>query len=72
MSAIKERIVGAVTVMSEEDAVKVWDIIRFQFSVPSDMPSEDEENIIRAYKQGVDDYIPYLTHNDLKKDLGLE
>ena len=28
MSTVKERILGAVTIMSEEDAEKVWDLIR--------------------------------------------
>lgn len=32
MSAIKERIYGAVTVMSEEDAYKVWELIKQKFT----------------------------------------
>ena len=32
MSAIKERIYGAVTVMSEEDAYKVWELIKQKFA----------------------------------------
>ena len=33
MSNIKERIFGAVTVMSEEDAQKVWDLILSTFAL---------------------------------------
>ena len=35
MSNIKERIFGAVTVMSEEDAQKVWELILSTFSLDS-------------------------------------
>lgn len=32
MSAVKERIIGAVTVMNEEDAKQFWEIILHEFS----------------------------------------
>ena len=45
MSAIKERLIGAVTVMDDETAVKLWNIIVSNFSdiwdnVPEDEPDE--------------------------------
>ena len=33
MSSIKERIFGAVTVMSEEDAQKVWDLTPIKMAI---------------------------------------
>ena len=40
MSNIKERIFGAVTVMSEEDAQKVWELILSTFSLDSSVTME--------------------------------
>ena len=34
MSNVKERILGAVTIMSEKDAEKVWNIIRSTVAMP--------------------------------------
>jgi len=31
MSVVKERILGAITVMNEEDAAKIWNIIKSYF-----------------------------------------
>lgn len=33
MSNVKERILGAVTIMSEEDAEKVWNLIQSSFAL---------------------------------------
>ncbi|MCL2775203.1 MAG: hypothetical protein FWD71_17920 [Oscillospiraceae bacterium] len=71
MSVMKERILGAITVMSEEDAEKIWEIIKMQFGFSTDIPTEDEIEIINAYKENRDDYRPYITHEDLKKELNL-
>jgi len=54
MSAIKERIFGAITVMSEEDA-----------------PTDEEIKIITAYKNGEKEYQPFITHEELIKELGV-
>ena len=71
MSVIKERILGAITVMSDTDALKIWGIIQMQFSFPQDMPTDDEVKIIEAYKNGDEEYQPHISHDDLKKELGL-
>ena len=71
MSVMKERILGAITVMSEEDAEKIWEIIKMQFGFSTDIPTEEEIKIINAYKENQDDYQPYITHEDLKKELNL-
>jgi len=72
MSVVKERILGAVTVMSEEDAVKIWEFIKIKFGFIMDNPTEEETAIINAYEENQDDYQPYITHEDLKKELELE
>jgi hypothetical protein len=71
MSAIKERILGAITVMSEEDAIKVWELIEMRFSFSEAAPTNEEIKIFEAYKKGVEEYQPYITHENLKKDLDI-
>ena len=71
MSAVKERILGAVTVMNEEDATKIWNIIKLHFSFSDEMPSEEEKAIILAYKNNDADYQPFISHEELKRELGL-
>ena len=46
MSSIKERIFGAVTVMSEEDAQKVWDLILSTFALDY-QPSVSQEDLLK-------------------------
>ena len=56
MSNIKERIFGAVTVMSEEDAQKVWDLILSTFAldnIEQIVPDLDEQTIMNAYKMAI-------------------
>ena len=72
MSAIKERILGAITVMSEDDAAKIWEIIKMQFSFAIDTPTDEEMEIFSAYKRGDDEFQPYISHEELKRELGLE
>ena len=75
MSSIKERIFGAVTVMSEEDAQKVWDLILSTFAldnIEQVVPDPDEQAIINAYKNGDPDYQPSVSQEDLLKELNLK
>ena len=53
MSEVKERILGAVTIMSEEDAQKVWDLIRATFSLSNleETIPDDEETAQRPLKR---------------------
>ena len=47
MSNVKERIFGAVTIMSEEDAVKVWNLIQGAFALSNAeevVPDPDERS----------------------------
>ena len=64
MSNVKERIFGAVTIMSEEDAVKVWNLIQGAVA-----PYPDELAAIAAYKAGDPDYQPSISQEDLMKEL---
>ena len=74
MSNVKERIFGAVTIMSEEDAVKVWNLIQgaFALSYAEEVaPYPDELAAIAAYKAGDPDYQPSISQEDLMKELGI-
>lgn len=74
MSNVKERILGAVTVMSEEDAEKIWNLIQVTFAlndVEEVAPEPDEVAAIRAKKAGSEDYEPAFSQEDLIAELGL-
>ena len=74
MSSVKERILGAVTIMSEADAEKVWDLIQGVFALnnaETTAPTAEELAALKAYKNGDPDYIPSVAHDDLMKELGL-
>lgn len=75
MSNIKERIFGAVTVMSEADAQKVWELILSTFAlnnVEQIVPDSDEQAAMDAYKNGNPDYQPSVSQEDLLKELNLK
>lgn len=75
MSNIKERIFGAVTVMSEEDAQKVWELILSTFSLDSIeqvLPEPAEQAAINAYQNGDPDYQPSVSQEDLIRELNLK
>lgn len=45
MSSVKERIIGAVTIMNEKDAEKIWEIIQSTFilsQAETTVPNADE------------------------------
>ena len=74
MSNVKERILGAVTIMKEEDAEKVWQLIQATFTLanaPEEEPTEEEARIFKAYHDGEPEYQPFMTHEDLMQELGL-
>ena len=72
MSNIKERIIGAVTIMSEEEAEKVWNLIQASF-ILSDVEEPDPEELeaLRRYEAGEPDYQPSISAENLKRELGL-
>ena len=73
MSNVKERILGAVTVLSEDDAQKVWDLICATFilnNAEEEIPDPEELEAMNAYKAGDPDYQPSCSQDDLRKELG--
>ena len=74
MSNMKERILGAVTIMSEKEAEKVWELIQGTFCLSNaeeDIPDDEESKIMKAYKSGDPDYQPSITQEELIKEFGL-
>lgn len=74
MLNVKERILGAVTIMSNEDAEKVWNMIKATFALANAeevQPEEDELLALKAYHNGDPEYSPSISHEELMKDLGL-
>lgn len=74
MSNVKERILGAVTVMSEEDAKKVWELICATFilnNAEEEIPDPEELGAMNAYKAGDPDYQPSISQSELIEELGL-
>lgn len=75
MSNVKERILGAITIMSEKDAEKVWELIQATFilnNAEEVVPEPEELDAIRAYQNGDPEYQPYITQDELMKELGIE
>ncbi len=75
MSNVKERILGAITIMSEKDAEKVWELIQATFilnNAEEVVPEPEELEAIRAYQNGDPEYQPYITQDELMKELGIE
>lgn len=72
MSNVKERIIGAVTIMSEEEAEKVWNLIQASF-ILSDVeeiePDPEELEALRRYEAGEPDYQPSISAENLKREL---
>lgn len=59
MSSVKERIFGAVTIMSEKDAEKIWELIQANFVLGNaeEVPAEPEEiEALDAYQNGNPEY----------------
>ena len=75
MSNVKERILGAITIMSEKDAEKVWELIQATFilnNAEEVVPDSEELEALRAYQNGDPEYQPCITHDELMKELGIE
>lgn len=76
MSNIKERIIGAVTVMNEEDAARIWKLITDTFqekqweSIPVEEPDEIDINMIKEMKNDAD-CKEFVSSEQAMKMLGL-
>lgn len=70
MSDNKERLFGAIMIMSEEKALKMWEYAQklhgLGFEEVEAMP--DEIAALEAYERGDEDYQPYMSHEDVMKE----
>lgn len=78
MSNIKERIIGAITVLTDDDAEKIWYFLQENFpkkswdDIEEVEATEEEKQIISDYESGKDEYQPYMSHDEVLKELGLD
>lgn len=78
MTAIKERIIGALTIMDNQTAEQVWAYIQTLYSpqiwdtFPEVEATEDEIAALEAYNNGDPEYQPTYTHEQVLKELGLQ
>lgn len=76
MSGVKERILGAVTVMSEEDAVYFWQMIESTFankewaSIPEETPDEFDLQMLEDIKNDPE-CKEFVSSDEAMKILGL-
>ncbi|MCL1948427.1 MAG: hypothetical protein FWF59_01655 [Turicibacter sp.] len=68
MLLVKERIMGAVTVMTEEEANKIWQIIQYNHLEEVE-PLPDEIAALEAYRNGDPEYQPTISHEEVLKEL---
>lgn len=74
MSDIKERILGAVSIMSDKEAAKIWDLILATFALENAeevRPDESERSAFRAFLEGESEYQPSISQEELLKELNL-
>lgn len=75
MSAIKERIFGAITVMSEKDAQRLWNLISTEFSGHSwnDIETVSPDDWDKKMLNNLDspDCHEFVSSEDAMKELGL-
>ena len=74
MSNVKERIFGAVTIMSEQEAEKVWDLIQGVYKLynaEETEPEPEEHAAFSSYRSGDLEYQPAYSQEALMKELGL-
>ncbi len=79
MSEIKERIIGALSIMSDDDAKILWAYIQDGYvtkvkswdDIEETEPTDEELEVISKYKNGDPDFVPALTHEEVLKELGL-
>jgi len=76
MTAIKERLIGAITIMSDGDAKILWDMIEKEYvikrKVKEIIPTQEENTVLDAYEGGDEKYQPYMTHDEVLNELRLE
>lgn len=74
MSTVKERIIGAVSIMPEKEAEKLWTLIQETFALNNAEEveaDEDEIKALNAFHNGDPDYQPVYSQEDVLQKLGL-
>lgn len=75
MSNVKERILGAVTVMSEKDATALWEIIIDNFSSWEDVEGVEPDEVDIAMLKDIEtnpDCQTFISNDEAMKELGLQ
>lgn len=79
MSAVKERLIGAITIMTENEALLLWEDLKNSHTQRNNLseveetePTEEEIKILDAFENGDPDYAPDTSIEDLKNELGLD
>ena len=79
MSAVKERLIGAITIMTENEALLLWEDLKNSYTPRNNLseveetePSEEEIKILDAFENDDPDYAPDTSIEDLKNELGLD
>lgn len=76
MSNIKERIIGAITVMSEENAQKIWALIETNFAdgnwenIEEVKPDEIDINMLQEAANDPDCHV-FVSKEEAYKEIGL-
>ncbi len=76
MSNIKERIIGAVTIMDEKDAARFWEIIQVTFrkrewdSIPEEEPDEIDLAMLEQIQNNPDCH-EFVSSEEAMKELGI-
>ncbi len=76
MSSVKERIIGAVTIMNEEDAAKIWNIIMTTFqqkewsNIPEEVPDDIDLAMLSEIKKDPECH-EFVTSKEAMNLLGL-
>lgn len=77
---IKEKIMGLLDIMTEEQAEIILEYIQNTFelkqknlweNIEEDEPTKEEKEIFQLYEAGNEEYKPYITHEKLKKELNI-
>jgi len=76
----RERAIGALSIMDEQNASMVWDFIQERFtpepvielvSINDPDLSLEELKAVEAYRRGDEEYQPSISLTDFKKEVGL-
>ena len=79
MSAVKETLIGAITIMTENEALLLWEDLKNSYTQRNNLseveetePTEEEIKILDAFENDDPDYAPDTSIEDLKNELGLD